>query len=83
MLPSLVAHAIGYETIVGSHNTVYVQMPVPGSTVFAWYDKCRRLQYYLCSDMPERLHSAHLAWPDGTVLQVRRVWQGTVLSIAV
>ena len=23
--PSLVAHAIGYETVVGAHNTVYVR----------------------------------------------------------
>ena len=68
VLPSLVAHAIGYETIVGSHNTVYVQMPVPGSTVFAWYSKCRCLQYCLGSDTPERLHSAYLAWPGDTVL---------------
>ena len=25
VLPSLVAHAIGYETVVGAHNTVYVR----------------------------------------------------------
>ena len=25
MLPSLVAHVVGYETVVGSHNTVYVR----------------------------------------------------------
>ena len=83
VLPSLVAHAIRYETVVGAHNTVYVQMHVASSIVFVWYDKRRRLQYYLCSDTPGRLHSAHLAWPGGTVLQVRRVWQGTVLGIAV
>ena len=35
VLPSLVAHAVGYETVVGGHNTVYVQMYVAGSTVFA------------------------------------------------
>ena len=39
VLPSLVAHAVGYETIIGAHNTVYVQMHVAGSTVFAWYGK--------------------------------------------
>ena len=36
MLPSLVAHAVGYKTVVDAHNTVYVQMHVAGSTVFAW-----------------------------------------------
>ena len=25
VLPSLVAHAIGYEMVVGAHNTVYVR----------------------------------------------------------
>ena len=35
VLPSLVAHAVGYETVIGAHNTVYVQMHVAGSTVFA------------------------------------------------
>ena len=35
VLPSLVAHAVGYETVVGAHNTVYVQMHVAGSTMFA------------------------------------------------
>ena len=25
MLPSLVAHAVGYETVVGAHNTIYVR----------------------------------------------------------
>ena len=43
VLPSLVAHAIGYETIVGARNTVHAQMHVAGFTVFAWYGKCRRL----------------------------------------
>ena len=73
VLPSLVAHAVRYETVVGAHNTVYVQMHVAGSTVLAWYGKRRRLQYFLCSDTPGRLHSAHLVWPDSAVLQVRRV----------
>ena len=45
VLPSHVAHAVGYETVVGAHNTVYAQMYVVGSTVFAWYGKCRRLLY--------------------------------------
>ena len=35
------------------------------------------------SDTPGWLHSTLLAWPGGTVLQVRRVWQGTVLGITV
>ena len=68
VLPSLVAHAVGYEMVVGAHNTVYVQMHVAGSTVFAWYGKHRCLQYCLCSNMPRRLHSAHLVWPGGTAL---------------
>ena len=83
VLPSLVAHAVGYETVVGAHNTVYVQMHVAGSTMFTWYGKCRRLQYCLGSDMPRRLHSVYLAWPGGTVLQVHSVWQGMILGIAV
>ena len=33
--------------------------------------------------MSGRLYSVRLTWPDGTVLQVRREWQGTVLGIAV
>ena len=45
MLPCLVAHAIGYETIVGAHNTVHAQMRLAGFTVFSWYGKCWRLQY--------------------------------------
>ena len=83
MLPSLVSHAVGYETVVGAHNIVYVQMHVAGSTVFAWYGKCRCLQYCLGSDTPEMLHSAYLAWPGGTILRVHRIWQGTVLVIVV
>ena len=50
--------------------------------MFAWYDKHRRLQYCLCSDASGRLYRARLAWPDGTVLQVHRAWQGMVLGIA-
>ena len=45
VLPSLVAHAIEYDTITGAHNTVHAQMCLAGFTVFAWYGKCRRLQY--------------------------------------
>ena len=58
-------------------------MHMAGSTVFTWYGKRQRLQYYLCSNTPRRLHNAHLAWPGGTVLKVRRAWQCTVLGIAV
>ena len=68
VLPSLVAHAVGYETDVDAHNIVYVQMHMAGSTVFAWYGKYRCLQYYLGSETPRRLYSAYLAWPGGTVL---------------
>ena len=35
VLSSLVVHVAGYETIVGAHDTVYVQIQVAGSTVFA------------------------------------------------
>ena len=83
VLPSLVTHAIGYGMATSAHNTVYAQTCLAGSTVFAWYGKRRRLQYYFCSDTPGRLHSAHLAWSSGTVLQVCRVWQGTVLGIVI
>ena len=83
VLSSLVAHAVGYEMVVGGHNTVYVQTHLAGSTVFTWYGKCRRLQYYLCSNVSGRSYSARLAWPGGIVLQVRTVWQGTVLGITV
>ena len=40
VLPNLVAHVVRYETVIGAHNTVHVQMHVAGSTVFAWYGKC-------------------------------------------
>ena len=43
VLPSLVAHAIGYETIVGAHNIVHAQVRLAGFTVFAWYGKCQSL----------------------------------------
>ena len=49
MQPSLVAHAIGYETVVGAHNIVYVQMHAAGSTMFAWYGECRHLQYCMAN----------------------------------
>ena len=45
VLPSLVAHAIGYETIIGAHNNVHAQMRLAGFTMFDWYGKCWRLQY--------------------------------------
>ena len=45
MLASLVAHAIGYKTIVGVHNIVHAQTRLAGFTVFTWYGKYRRLQY--------------------------------------
>ena len=35
VLSSLVAHTIGYETIVGAHNTVHAQMRLAGFTVLA------------------------------------------------
>ena len=68
VLLSLVAHAVGYETVIGAHNTVYVQTHLVGSIVFAWYGKRRRLQYCLCSEASGRLYSARLAWPGGTIL---------------
>ena len=55
VLPSLVAHAVGYETVIGAHNTVHVQMHMVGSTMIAWYGKCRRLQYCLGSDTPGKV----------------------------
>ena len=35
VLPSLVAHTIGYGMAVGVHNIVYVQTHLAGSIVFA------------------------------------------------
>ena len=54
-----------------------------GCTVFAWDGKRRRPQYCLCSTTSSRLYSVCLTWPNGTVLQVRRAWQGLVLGIVV
>ena len=90
MLPSLVIHAIRYETIVDAHNTVYAQTRLAGSTVFAWhalialsytcagYDKQRFPQHCSGSDTLGRLHSAYLVWPGVTVLQVHRI-QSSIL----
>ena len=59
------------------------QTHLAGSTVFAWYGKRRRLQYCLCSDTSRSLYIARLAWPGGTILQVRWAWQVMVLGIVV
>ena len=83
VLPSLVAHTIGYGMVVGAHNTIYVQTHLAGSTMFVWYGKRRRPQYYLYYDASSKLHRVRLTCPDGTVLQVRMAWHGTVLGIAV
>ena len=49
LLLSLVAHAGGYKTIVGAHNTVDVtvecQMHVGGCVAFFRYGRCRYLLY--------------------------------------
>jgi len=64
-LPSLVAHVIGYGMAVVAGHTVYVAIVyltvhallyLAGCTVFAWYDKRRRPQYYLCSYASGRLY---------------------------
>ena len=55
VLPSLVANAIGYETVIAVHNIVYVQMHVVGYIVFVRCGKCRRLQYCLGSDTPGKV----------------------------
>jgi len=68
VLPSLVAHAIGYEMVVSVHNIVYAQTRLAGSTMFAWYDKRQRPQHYLCSDVSGRLYHVRLSCPDGTAL---------------
>ena len=39
MLLSLVAHAVGYKMIVGTHNTVYVRRMWEVSTAFTMYGK--------------------------------------------
>ena len=51
--------------------------------MFAWYGKRRRPQYCLYSDVSSRFYRVRLTCPDGTVLQVRRAWQGTILGITV
>ena len=68
---------------VGAHNTIYVQTHLAGSTMFALYGKRQHLLYCLCSGASGRLYRVRPTCPDGTVLQVRRAWQGTVLGIAV
>ena len=35
VLPSLVAHAVGYEMVASAHNTVYAKTRLADSTVFA------------------------------------------------
>ena len=45
LLLSLVAHADGYRTMVGAHNTVGCQMHVGGYVVLFVYGKCRYLLY--------------------------------------
>ena len=82
-LPSLVAHAVGYEDDRRRPQYCLCQTHVAGSTVFAWYGKGRHLQYCLYSDTPGRLHSARLAWPSGTILKVYRACQGAILGIMV
>ena len=51
LLLSLVAHASGYKTIVGAHNTVDVtvecQMHVRGCVAFFRYGRCRYLHTLL------------------------------------
>ena len=70
-------------TNTGSHNIVHALTRLAGCTVFAWYDKRRCPQYCLCSDASGRLYNVRLTWPDSTILQVCRTWQGTVLGITV
>jgi len=95
VLPSLVAHVVGYGT--QSPTLLFMTCCTWQATqcsptllfmtwqaaVFAWDGKRRRPQYCLCSDASGRLYSVRLTWPDGTVLQVRRACQGTVLGITV
>ena len=61
VLPSLVAHAIGYGMAASADNTVYAQTRLAGSTMFAWYGKRRRPQYCLWSDASGRLYSVRLS----------------------
>ena len=56
----------------GAHNTVYALTRLAGCTVFAWYGKRWRPQYYLCSDVSSRLYRVRLVCLDGTILQVCR-----------
>ena len=45
MLLSLAAHAGGYKTMVGAHNTVECQMHVGGCVFFFRYGRCRYMLY--------------------------------------
>ena len=46
LMLSLAAHAGGYKTMVGAHNTVECQMHMTGCVVFFRYGRCRYLLYY-------------------------------------
>ena len=88
VLPSLVAHAIGYETIVNAHNTVRAQTHLIGFTVFVWYGKCRRLQYLKTNvgahntvwalTCLEGLKVPVWSYPGGTFLQACKVWSSVL-----
>ena len=45
MLLSLVAHAGGYKTMVGAHNTIECQRHMGGCFVLFGYGRCRYLLY--------------------------------------
>ena len=74
VLPSLVAHAIGCETIVDAHNTVHAQTCLAGFTVFAWYGKYQRLQ-----DCKTNVGAHNIVWvlthSEGCIVPV---WHGLV-----
>ena len=81
-----IAHLTVHDLLYLTGNTMFAHLTVhdlAGCTVFARDGKRWRPQYCLCSDASGRLYSVRLTWSGGTVLQVRRAWQGTVLGIAV
>ena len=45
MLLSLVAHADGYEMMVGAHNTIGCRMYVGGYVILCGYGRCQYLLY--------------------------------------
>jgi len=62
LLLSLAAHAGGYKTMVGAHNTVECQMHVGGCVFFFRYGRCRYLLYCCYREACRGFYHVRLAW---------------------